>query len=219
LLHYLILVMGATVALQAVGLNLSGLFAAGAVFAIGLGFAMQNIAENFVSGVILLLERAIKPGDILQVNDQVVRVVQMGIRSTLVRNRNDEDLILPNSNLAQGTVNNLTLDDSLLRIRAPIGVSYESDLRRVIQVLREAAVALEGRDLAQDPIILLTDFGDSSVNFEVSVWITDPWLAPRHLSKLNENIWWALKDADVSIPFPQVDVHLTPPPKAPTDLS
>ncbi|HEV8245243.1 MAG TPA: mechanosensitive ion channel domain-containing protein, partial [Polyangiaceae bacterium] len=101
LFHYLILLTGVMVALNTAGVKLEGLFAAGAVFAVGLGFAMQNIAQNFVSGVILLIERSIEPGDVIEVNSQVVRVHQMGIRATLVRTLDDEDMIVPNSILVQ----------------------------------------------------------------------------------------------------------------------
>src|SRR4030095_8726722 len=102
------IVVGLTLALHLAGIKLGAVFAAGAVFAVGLGFAMQNIAQNFVSGVILLVERSIEPGDVIEVNTQVVRVHQMGIRATLVRTLDDEDMIVPNSILVQTTVKNYT---------------------------------------------------------------------------------------------------------------
>ena len=183
------------------------IFAAGAIFAVGLGFAMQNIAQNFVSGVILLLERSIKPGDVLAIDSTVVRVIDMVIRTTLVRTRDDEELIVPNSVLVQGTVKNYTLHDSIFRLRAQVGVVYSSDMRHVADTLRKVAESVTWRSDKRNPRILMKEFGTSSVDFDVSVWMDDPWEAPRALAQLNEAIWFALRDAGVTIAFPQLDVH------------
>lgn len=208
ILHYVIMGLGLLTALSQVGINLSALFAAGAVFAVGIGFALQNLSENFVSGVILLFERTIKPGDVLEVEGMTVRVLRLGIRTTLCRNHDDEEIILPNSTLVRNTVRNQTLRDSLQRLRATVGVAYESDLEQVMRVLREAAAGLPWRVSSRPPVVLLTDFAASSVNFDVSVWIDDPWQAPLRRSELMRAIWHALKAHDITIAFPQLDVHL-----------
>jgi small-conductance mechanosensitive channel len=210
LLHYAIMAVGLALGLENLGVDLAALFAAGAVFAVGIGFAMQNIAQNFVSGLILLVERSIKPGDVVEVEGRVLSVQKMGIRATVARTRDDEEVIIPNSTLVQNAVKNFTLRDSLYRVRAAVGVAYESDLRQVDQVLAQAAQGLDWRVSAKPPVVLLREFGSSSVNFEVSVWINDPWGAPGAQSRLNDAIWWALKDAGVTIAFPQVDVHFDP---------
>ena len=210
-IHYTVVMVGFAVALDTIGFSLTALFAAGAVFAVGLGFAMQNIAQNFVSGVILLIERTIKPGDVIAVENTVVKVIEMGIRTTVARTRDEEELIIPNSILVQSTVKNYTLRDSLYRLRALVGVTYGSDLRQVAATLRNAADSFEQRSNRQAPRVQLTEFGNSSVNFDVSVWIDDPWVAPQMLSQLHLTIWWALKDAGIVIAFPQLDVHLDQP--------
>ncbi len=202
LLHYAILFLALGVALDTVGVDLGAFFAAGAIFAVGIGFAMQNIAQNFVSGVILLLDRSIQPGDILEVEDRVVRVQNIGIRTTIVRTRDDEEMIVPNSVLVQSTVKNFTLKDPLYRLRAQVGVIYGSDMRVVMDTLGRAATAIEWRSPKQAPRILLTGFGDSSVNFEVSVWISQPWEAQTLMSELYQTIWWSLKEVGVTIAFP-----------------
>ncbi|MGB5295172.1 MAG: mechanosensitive ion channel domain-containing protein [Thermoanaerobaculia bacterium] len=207
LVRYLILIGGLGIGIDSLGINLTGLFAAGAVFAVAIGFAMQNISQNFVSGVILLLERAIKPGDILEVEGRLVRVLDMGIRATIARSLDEEDIIIPNSTLVASPVKNYTLRDSLYRLRSQVGVVYSSDMAQVRRVLEEAAGKMEWRSPQQAPRILLTDFGDSSVNFEVSVWIEDPWQMRQLLNLLNEAVWWGLKDAGITIAFPQLDVH------------
>lgn len=211
LAHYLVIAVGLGIGLQTIGINLSALFAASAVFAIGLGFAMQNMAQNFVSGVILLLERAIKPGDVLKVGDQLVKVKTMGARATIARTLDEEDIIIPNADIVQSSVINHTLRDPHYRLRCPVGVTYDSDMAKVRATLEEAANALPWRGAKQEPLVLLTDFGDSAVVFEVSVWIEDPWAVRRRRSDLNEAIWWALKDKGLVIAFPQVDVHLDAP--------
>jgi small-conductance mechanosensitive channel len=211
ILHYAIMAVGLLTGLSQIGINLSALFAAGAVFAVGIGFALQTLSENFVSGVILLIERSIKPGDVLEVNGEVIRVQRMGIRTTIGRNRDDEEIIIPNSTLVSTAVTNYTLQDSIIRIRAAVGVAYGSDMKQVMDVLREMADGLEWRLGTYDPVVLLTDFASSSVNFDVSVWIADPWRAPRRRSDLMHGVWNALADAGITIAFPQVDVHFDRP--------
>jgi small-conductance mechanosensitive channel len=207
LLHYGVMAIGLSIAITQIGINLNALFAAGAIFAVGIGFAMQNIAQNFVSGLILLIERAIKPGDILEVEGRVVRVLKMGIRTTIARTRDDEEIIIPNATLVQSTVTNYTLDDPIFRVRAGVGVHYGSDLRQVRDALLAACDQMKWRLSDRPPVLLLTDFGDSSVDWEVSLWCDNAWTAPRVQSELREAIWWALKDAGIEISYPQIDVH------------
>jgi len=211
LLHYIIFIIGFGIGLQTIGINISALFAAGAVFAIAAGFAMQNVVQNFVSGVILLLERTIKPGDILEVEGTVVKVIDMGIRTTVVRTWREEELIMPNSIFSQSTVKNYTLRDNEFRLGVEVGVSYGSDMKKVIEVLEQTAKDIRWRLPVPEPRVLLLEFGNSSVNFGVYVNIDDPWLQRVYMSELRKAIWFAFKDANITIAFPQVDVHLDPP--------
>ena len=208
LLHYVVMLVALAMALETIGLSLNALFAAGAIFAIAIGFAVQNIAQNFVSGLILLFERTIKPGDVLRVEGELVKVDQLGMRATLVRTRSDEEMIVPNSVLVQSTIKNYTLHDSLYRLHAQVGVDYRSDLRVVRETLQRAADEFSGRCADPAPRVLLTGFADSSVNYDVSVWTDDPWRSAALLSDFHEAIWWALQDAGIAIPFPQRDLHL-----------
>jgi len=118
-----VLLVGLGVAFNTLGFRLTAIFAAGGLFAVAIGFAMKNVAENFVSGLIMRLERSIKRGDILKVEGQVVTVKDVGIRFTLASNRDNEDLLIPNSILVQSMVINRTLRDPLFRLRAPVGVT------------------------------------------------------------------------------------------------
>lgn len=207
LIHYTILIIGFGIALHTAGIDLTALFAAGAIFGVIIGFAMQNIASNFISGVILMAERSIKPGDVVEVDGTIVRIRELGIRSTIGRTRNEEDLIIPNANLVQSTVKNYTLRDTLYRIEAPVGVSYGSDMALVRSALGTAAHGIPWRSRKKEPAVLMTEFGSSSVNFAVSVWTRDPWGMRTLKSELNEAIWGALNDAGITIAFPQLDVH------------
>jgi small-conductance mechanosensitive channel len=209
--HYLIVIVGASVALQTAGIDLRGLFAAGALFAVGIGFAMQNVAQNFVSGVILLIEHSIRPGDVLEIEGKQVRVVEMGIRATRVRSRDDEVFIVPNSTLVQATVRSYTLLDTLCRVRVNVGVAYSSDMRAVRATLESAAESVDVRSRAKQPLVLLDSFGESSVIWEVSIWIEDPWVLRPTGSVLREAIWNALRDKNIAIPYHQVDLHLDEP--------
>jgi len=208
LLHYVILLTGFAVAFDTLGINLSALFAAGAIAAIALGIAMQNISQDFVAGVILLLERSIKPGDVLEVEGRFVRVDRMGVRATIAHTLDDEELIMPNSRLIQSNVKNYTLRDSIYRLRASVGVLYSSDMALVRKTLEEIALAIPWRRREPEPMVLMAEFGDSAVVYEVSVWVDDPWLIRRLKSQLHEAIWSAFQEKGIVIAFPQLDLHL-----------
>jgi small-conductance mechanosensitive channel len=209
-IHYTVLVTGFGIALNTAGINLTTLFAAGAIFAVGIGFAMQNIAQNFVAGVILLTERSIKAGDVLEVEGNLVKVREMGIRSSVAQTRDGEDLVIPNATLIQTTVKNFTLHDSSHRIRAVVGVAYHSDMRAVKQTLTELAHKVNDKWAVKgyEPQVILVEFGNHAVIWEVAIWMSDPWKARPALSDLHEAIWWAFQEKHIVIAFPQVDVHL-----------
>jgi small-conductance mechanosensitive channel len=214
LLHYVVMIVGASIAVETIGFDLTALFTAGAIVAVALGFAMQTIVQNFISGVILLSERSITPHDILQVDGRVVEVEDIRIRSTIARTRDDEELIIPNFTLAQSTVTNYTMSDSHYRVRTKVGVAYSTDLDLAADVLAKAAASVPGRVDHKDPVVLLMEFGNSAIIFDVSVWTNSPWTSLRNLSTLNFAIWRALKEAGITIAFPQLDVHVKETPKS-----
>jgi potassium-dependent mechanosensitive channel len=211
LAHYFIVMMGIVIALRTTGIKLDALFTAGAVFAVGFGFAMQNIAQNFVSGVILLFERTIKPGDVIEVGGQIVKVQQMSIRATIVRTLDEEDVIVPNSSLVQSNVKNFTLEDNIYRVRVTVGVSYSADVRQVKALLEECARSMDYREKGYEPRVLLLNFGASALEFEASVWMRDPWNHRIASSKLREAIFYAFKEHQILLAFPQIDVHFDQP--------
>lgn len=210
LVYYSTLVVGVGLALWAAGIDLGALFAAGAIFAVGIGFAMQGIAQNFVAGVILVFERTIKPGDLLRVEGQLVKVIEMGIRACIAQTRDGEDLIIPNSVLLQTTVTNFTLRETTYRVRIPVGVTYGSDMSLVQETLFAAAREVMARwcTAAREPVVQLTRFGNSSVDWDVGIWLDDPWELRVASSDLHLTVWNACKQAGIVIAFPQLDLHL-----------
>jgi potassium efflux system protein len=207
LIHYIMLIVTVSIVLQTIGVSLGALFTAGAVFAVALGFAMQTIAQNFVSGVILLVERSIKPRDVLTIDGRLVRVQAMRIRSAIVETWDGEQLVVPNSQLVQSTVKNYTLDSDQVRLRLKVGVSYDADMDRVQEVLERVGAETAWKVAKSDVQVLLAGFGNSSVDWELAIWTRDPWSMRVSLSELHKRVWDAFKAAGVVIAYPQLDVH------------
>ena len=205
--RYSIWTIGILAALHVVGINLTVFFTTGGLFAVALGLSLKSIAENYVGGLILKADDSIKHGDILDVDGLMVKVKSVGIRTTIVRTKDDRDILIPNALLVQGKIGNYTRRDSVYRIWTSVGVSYSSDLKKVREVLEEVCRSFDGLSAQSAPVVLLSDFGSSSVNYQVFVWMEDPWNGRRIKSHLNEAVWWALKAAGIEISFPQLDVH------------
>jgi potassium-dependent mechanosensitive channel len=196
LLHYSIVAVALVVALQTVGVQLDALLTFGAVFAVGIGLALQGIAQNFVSGIILLLEQSIRPRDVVEVDAQLVISV------------NGDRRIVPNSALVQATVRNFTMRSKAVRLKTEVGVAYATPPAHAREVLLAAARAVEDRLEEREPVVQFKAFGDSALLFDVFLWIGDPWLIPVMRDRLNQHIWEALAEAKISIPFPQRDLHV-----------
>jgi small-conductance mechanosensitive channel len=206
--HYLIMIIGAVVAFQFIGIDLTGLAIILGFLSVGIGFGLQNITSNFVAGLILLLERPIKVGDRIMVGDQEGDVVEIKMRSTTIRTLNNIALIVPNSEFVSSKLENWSYGDQRVRLDIDVGVSYESDLETVIRSLKE--VAEEQREVLKNPApdVLHQGFGDSAWNMRLRVWIEHP---RRHLqvrSDINCAIVRKFQRNEVEIPFPQRDLHL-----------
>ena len=206
--RFVLWTLGILIALHVVGVNLSSLFTTGGLLAVALGLSLKSILENYVGGLIIKADDSIKHGDVLDIDGQMVRVKSIGIRATIVRTKGDSDILIPNSLLVQEKIGNYTHRDLVCRLWTSVGVSYSSDLKQVREVLEEVCRDFGGLSAQHAPVVLLTEFGNSSVNYQVFVWIEDPWNRRVIKSKLNESVWWALKAAGIEIAFPQLDVHL-----------
>jgi small-conductance mechanosensitive channel len=209
--HYLIMVIGAVVAFQFIGIDLTGLAIILGFLSVGIGFGLQNITSNFVAGLILLLERPIKVGDRIMVGNQEGDVVEINMRSTTIRTLNNVAVIVPNSEFVSSKVENWSYGDETVRVDVNVGVSYESDLETVVRSLRE--VAAEHPEVLKNPApdVLHIGFGDSAWNMRLRVWLGD---SQRHLevqSEINCAIVRKFQQNRVEIPFPQRDLHMRSP--------
>ncbi|MGE5326303.1 MAG: mechanosensitive ion channel family protein [Deltaproteobacteria bacterium] len=205
---YVIFVVGLVVGLETIGVDLSSLVVVGGALGVGVGFGLQNIVSNFVSGLILLVERPIKLGDRVDVGGTNGDVVRISGRSTWVRTNDNVVIIIPNSEFISNRVTNWTANDRQVRFAVPLGVSYSSNPEEVRQVLMD--VALSHPDVMREPApdVRFVDFGDSSLDFELRVWTITKVQSPQILiSELYFRIFKAFGERGIEIPFPQRDLH------------
>ena len=175
----------------------------------GVGFGLRNIADNFVSGLIILLERPIKVGDRVTIDDTSGTVTSIRARSTTIRTNDNIEVIVPNSRFISEKVINWSHSDNRVRFRVPVGVHDNSDVMQVREVLEKTALA--HKDVLRDPApsAKFVEFGDSSLNFELWVWTIEWTLRPSAFkSEINYLIWQSLKEAGIEIPYPQRDVYI-----------
>ncbi|WP_339746805.1 mechanosensitive ion channel domain-containing protein [uncultured Maricaulis sp.] len=208
LLGYLGLMMAVVMALGALGIGLQNLALIAGALSVGIGFGLQTIVNNFVSGLILLFERPIRLGDWIVTASGEGWVRRIGIRSTEIETFDRAAIVVPNSELVGSTVTNWTRRDRTGRIILPVGVSYNSDPEKVREILQRCA-AEHPEVLTEPPIFIYwADFADSSLNFEVRAFIKDVSRHYRVRNDLRFTIFEAFKEAGIEIPFPQRDIHI-----------
>jgi small-conductance mechanosensitive channel len=190
------------------GVDLSAVFTTGGLFAVAFAFAMKNLSENLVSGVIVRLERTIKPGDILETEGLMVKVLRINFRATIVRTKDERNLVIPNAQLVQSTIKNYTYRDALCRVAATVGIPYDADYQQVQSTLEDICAALDWNSSHKESKVRLSQFGESAVQFKVYVWIDNPWDLGQRQSQLTAAIWQGLRQAHIDIAFPQLDVHM-----------
>jgi small-conductance mechanosensitive channel len=191
------------------GFNLNTLSLVLGAVSFGLGFGLRNIADNFVSGLILLIERPIKVGDRIQVDDLEGQVVEVRARSTTVRTNDNIDIIVPNAEFVAARVTNLSHNDNQVRFRLPVGVHYQSDVRAVETALLAAAAACPDVLVNPEPQVRFMGFGESSLDFELRVWSESLYNRPNKLrSQVNFLIWEEFQRRGIQIPYPQRDLYV-----------
>jgi potassium efflux system protein len=207
-LGYVGMTLSALVAVSAAGLNLSNLAVVAGALSVGVGFGLQTIVANFVSGIILLIERPIAEGDWIEVSGHSGIVKKIAVRSTQISTFDKHDVIVPNQDLIGGTVKNMTLSSRMGRLIIPVGVAYGSDLELTKGILEKAAA--EHKSLVKNPTpsVLFRGLGDSSLDFELRCYLRDVDDMATTQSDLLFRIYVDLSKAGVEIPFPQRDVNL-----------
>jgi len=208
LLHYSLVFFGFLFAMSLAGVELKNFAVLAGAFGIGIGFGLQNIVNNFVSGLILLFERPVKVGDMVVVDGLWGTVRKIGLRSTVVTTLDESEIIVPNSQLVSEKVTNWSLSSPLCRVTLPVGVAYGSDVPLVLKILTESGENHASVLKDPPPSPLFHGFGDSSLDFELRVWISDVRDRLRVRSELCQEIDRRFREAGVEIPFPQRDLHL-----------
>ena len=209
--QYLLWVFGAIIAFQLIGIDLSGLAVIFGFLSVGIGFGLQNLTSNFISGIILLFEQHIKVGDRVTVANTEGDVVEINIRSTTIRSLNNIAIVVPNSEFISSTVINWSHGDPKTRLEIDVGVSYSSDLDAVISSLLEAAREHSHVLSNPEPKAWLLEFGDSAWNMRLLAWVKDPQGRRQVHSDINCAIVKKFRANGVEIPFPQRDLHVRSP--------
>lgn len=213
--YYIILLISFFVALNVLGINLSSLALVAGALSVGIGFGLQNIVSNFISGIIIMFERSIKVGDYIELsNDIEGHVSDIQIRATTISTNSNIDVIVPNQNFVQNIVINWTMHDNIRRVQIPFGVAYGTKPETISRVVKEAVEKSHFKDVINTHYrhtrIVMTEMGSSSVNYELFVWIKGPeTLYPKRIkSRFLILIYNALYESGIEIPFPQQDLHI-----------
>lgn len=208
IIHYVLVILAFLLAVSAAGVDLGKLTILAGAFGLGIGFGLQNIINNFVSGLILLFERPIQIDDTVEVGTLIGQVKRIGIRSSTVRSYTGAEVIVPNANLVSNEVINWTLSDRKRRLTVAVGVAYGTDPELVLETLCNVAAAHEKVMDDPAPWALFTGFGESSLDFEIRFWVLQFEDGMQVASDVSVGINRALADASIEIPFPQRDLHI-----------
>jgi len=211
LVQYGLIFLGVVIILQSRGVDLSALTLLASVFGIGISLGLQNTANNFISGLIIAFEKPIKRGDLVKLDDLIGTVDAIGPRSTRIYTLDQVSIIVPNSRFLDESVINWSHGDPVSRLQVPVGVAYGSNIAQVQQAILEAAHGHP--DILRHPVpqVWFQEFGDSSLNFLLLVWVCDPQKQFKIRSELNYRLEAALRRYEIEIPFPQRDLHVRSP--------
>jgi potassium-dependent mechanosensitive channel len=208
LVHYAIVTVGVVIALAAMGVELQNFAIVAGALGIGVGFGLQNVVNNFASGLILLFERPVRVGDTVVVDGVWGTIQKIGLRSTVMVTFDQSEMIVPNADLVSEKVTNWTLSNPTARINLPVGVAYGSPISQVLEILIESAFAHEAVLKEPPPEALFVGFGDSSLDFELRVWVGNIRRRLQVQSTVLTEVEQRLSQAGIEIPFPQRDLHV-----------
>jgi small-conductance mechanosensitive channel len=207
--RYVVLIIGFIVVFQTAGIDLSAITILAGALGVGVGFGLQNITDNFISGLIILFERPVKVGDRIQVGDITGDVIRISPRATTIVTNDNISIIVPNSEFISSRVINWSHSDRMVRLQVPVGVAYKSDAEFVKGLLINVAAEHPGVLKDPKPDVIFEEFGDSSLNFVLRVWTSEYITRPPSLrSDLNFRIKKMFSENGVEIPFPQRDLHV-----------
>jgi small-conductance mechanosensitive channel len=208
LAQYAFVTLGVILALAVIGVELQNFAIVAGALGIGVGFGLQNVVSNFASGLILLFERPVRVGDAVVVGDVWGTIQKIGLRSTIMLTLDQSEMVIPNGDLVSEKVINWTLSSPMARMFLPVGVAYGSPVAKVLEVLEQAAFAHHSVLKTPAPEALFMGFGDSSLDFELRLWVQDIRFRMEMRSAVLAEIDRRLREAGIEIPFPQRDLHL-----------
>jgi small-conductance mechanosensitive channel len=212
LLRLTLLTLAVVLALGSIGIDLTAFAVFSGAIGVGVGFGLQKVVSNLVSGVILLLDRSIKPGDVIEINNTYGWITRLNARYVSVVTRDGKEFLIPNEDLITERVTNWSYSNELVRLHVPVGVSYQSDLHLAIKLALEAAATVPRALREPAPVCLVTGFGDSAVNLDLRFWINDPRNGTSNVrSQVMLNIWDLYRQHGIEIPFPQRDLTIRNP--------
>ena len=196
------------------GIDLTALAVFSGAFGLAIGFGLQKTFGNLIAGIILLMDKSIKPGDVIAVADTVGResfgqIRKIGVRAVSVTTRDQREYLIPNENLMINQVENWSYSSKNVRMQVPVGVSYEADMDLAEKLMLEAAKSSDRVLDAPPPTVWMNEYGESSVNFTIHCWIQDPEDGVGNVrSEVLKKLWWLFKENGIEIPFPQRDINL-----------
>ena len=196
------------------GIDLTALAVFSGAFGLAIGFGLQKTFGNLIAGIILLMDKSIKPGDVIAVadmagNETFGQIRKIGVRAVSVTTRDQREYLIPNENLMINQVENWSYSSKNVRMQVAVGVSYEADMDLAEKLMLEAASQCDRVLNAPPPTVWMSEYGDNSVNFTIHCWIDDPEEGVGNVrSAVLKKLWWLFKENGVEIPFPQRDIHL-----------
>ncbi|NIJ41822.1 small-conductance mechanosensitive channel [Parvibaculum indicum] len=209
ILRIALITVAVLVALTSVGIDFTALAVFSGAVGVGIGFGLQKVVSNLISGIILLLDRSIKPGDVIEVGDAYGWIRKLGARYAAIVTRDGKEYLIPNEDLITQQVVNWSYSDRNVRMHIPIGISYHADVRLAMKLIEEAALACPRVLRLPSPVVRLVGFGDSSVDLELRFWVDDPEEGTVNIrSDVLLQVWDRFHENGIEIPFPQRDIHI-----------
>ncbi len=207
-LRYLFYILVVLIVLHTSGVNLTVLLTASAVLFVGLGFALQYLFQDIISGILIIMDQSLRVGDIVEVNEKVGQVFEIRLRTTRALTRDDKVIIIPNHQFLTDSIYNYTQNHKSTRESVKVGVAYGSDVVLVTHILEKIANEQKGVLKNPKPFVLFEDFGDSALLFSINFFINDSYGDPKIKSAMRYIIEAKFREHNISIPFPQRDVHV-----------
>jgi len=212
LLKIALITIAVVAAMGTIGIDLTAFAVFSGAIGVGIGFGLQKVVSNLISGVILLLDKSVKPGDVISVGETYGWISTLGARYASVVTRDGMEYLIPNEDIITQQVVNWSYSNNAVRLKIPIGISYKSDVHKAVDLCIEAAAEVPRVITDPKAVCLLKGFGDSSVDLELRIWISDPQNGVSNVkSAVLLLVWDKFHDNGIEIPFPQRDLHLKPP--------